>query len=103
MPDRGVDRLVPLLGLKEGGMHRDSLLIIREMPLNREYRTIDYSRYAANTHSVRAAMHAFDFMIMDAIMRPRDPRTPFRRVFLEERLHEGGRLTLLWMAPRGRI
>ena len=50
-------------GPEREGMHRGSFLIIREMPLNTECRLIDYSRYAANTHSARAPTYAFDFMI----------------------------------------
>lgn len=52
-------------------MHRSSFLIIREMPLNTECRLIDYSRYAANTHSIRASTHAFDFMIMVTLTQDR--------------------------------
>lgn len=33
------------------------------MPLNTECRLIDYSRYAANTHSTRALTHSLDFII----------------------------------------
>lgn len=40
--------------LKERECIEDLFLIIREMPLNTECRLIDYSRYAANTHSARA-------------------------------------------------
>lgn len=54
--------------LKERECIEDLFLIIREMPLNTECRLIDYSRYAANTHSARASSlflspSAFDFMI----------------------------------------
>ena len=55
--------LILILGPEREGMHRGSFLIIREMPLNTECRLIDYSRYAANTHSARAPTYAFDFMI----------------------------------------
>lgn len=51
------------------GMHREALLIIREMPLNTECRLIDYSRYAANTHSARAITPSLDFMIMFTFTR----------------------------------
>lgn len=71
--------------LKERECIEDLFLIIREMPLNTECRLIDYSRYAANTHSARASslppsLPAFDFMIM--VMFTRNYYPPPSYIFL---------------------